>query len=135
MTEQKDYSEEVQLQKSRFSRFVLMVVGTISLILGTIGIFLPVLPTTPFLLLTAACYARSSRRFYNRLMNDRYLGPYLRMWRNERRIPLPAKIMAVTAIVVSIGISVLYFIPILAVKIGVSAVGVGVSVYICRFPS
>ena len=130
-----DYSKEVRLKKSRFLRYLLIASGTLSLILGTIGIFLPVLPTTPFLLLAAACYARSSERFYNRLMNDRYLGPYLRMWRNERRIPIAAKVMAVAAIVVSIGISVLYFIPILAVKVGVSAVGLGVSVYICRFPS
>ena len=112
-----------------------MVTGTLCLVLGVIGIFLPILPTTPFLLVTAACYSRSSTRFYNWLMNTRYLGPYIRTWRDERRIPLRAKVLAVSMIVLTIGTSVIYFIPILSAQIATGAVGVAVSAYIFSFPS
>ncbi len=130
-----DYQNEVHLKKSRALRLLLIVAGTLCLILGIIGIFLPILPTTPFLLVTAACYSRSSTRFYNWLMNTRFLGPYIRTWRDEKRIPLRAKILAVTMITLTIGTSVIYFIPILSAKIATGAVGVAVSAYICRFPS
>ena len=66
-------------------RYLLMAVGWVSVVLGVIGIFLPVLPTTPFLLLAAACFARSSPRFYQWLINHRQLGPWIRDYRSEER--------------------------------------------------
>ena len=68
--------------------------GTLSLILGIIGIFLPLLPTTPFLLLTAALYVRSSPRLYNWLLHQKYLGNYIRNFRENKAIPLRAKIVS-----------------------------------------
>lgn len=59
--------------------------GTLSLALGIIGIFLPLLPTTPFLLLTAALYVRSSPRLYNRLLHHKYLGSYIRNLRKKHQ--------------------------------------------------
>lgn len=64
-----------------FVRILLIVCGTLSLALGILGIFLPVLPTTPFLLLAAACYARSSKRFYHWLMNTPWCGEYIHNYR------------------------------------------------------
>ena len=67
---------------------------TISLALGILGIFLPLLPTTPFLLLTAALYFKGSFRLYNWLLNHRYFGPYIRNYRENKAIPLRAKIVS-----------------------------------------
>src|SRR5688572_4502447 len=112
-----DYSSEVTLSHRSWWRILLVIIGTISLILGIIGIVLPVLPTTPFLLLTAACYARASVKFYNWLMNNRFFGEYIRDYRIHKSIPLRAKIVAVVLIVVTMGSSIVFFIPLLPVKI------------------
>ena len=76
--------------------------STLSLALGIIGIFLPLLPTTPFLLLTAALYVRSSPRLYNRLLHHKYLGSYIRNFRENKAIPLRAKIISVSLIWITI---------------------------------
>ncbi len=75
-------------------RLILIALGVITLGLGILGIFLPLLPTTPFLLLTAALWMRSSDRLYTRLLTHRYLGTYIRNFREHRAIPLHAKIYA-----------------------------------------
>ena len=73
-------------------KYVYLFIGSLSLILGVIGIFLPILPTTPFLLLSAALFFRSSPRAYDWLLTHKYLGPYIRSFREDRMIPLRAKI-------------------------------------------
>jgi hypothetical protein len=73
-------------------RGVLIVSGSVSVGLGVIGIFIPILPTTPFLLLAAGCYARSSDRFYNWLLGNRLFGNYIRNYREGNGIPLVMKI-------------------------------------------
>ncbi|TGK61623.1 DUF454 domain-containing protein [Leptospira wolffii] len=130
----KDYSDEVRLHKSRVIRFGLVFIGTVSLVLGIIGIFTPVLPTTPFLLLTAACYARASQKFYNWLMNNKYFGSFIRDWRIHKAIPLRAKIISVSSIVITMTVSAI-FAPILAVRIGMAVIGICVIAYILRFPT
>ena len=65
-----------------------IALGTLSLALGILGIFLPLLPTTPFLLLTAALYFKSSPRLYNWLLNQKHLGPYIRNFRENNAIPV-----------------------------------------------
>ena len=77
-------------------RLILIILGAIALGLGILGIFLPLLPTTPFLLLAAALWVRTSERLYERLINHRYLGTYIRNFREHRAIPLRAKIYALT---------------------------------------
>ena len=69
-----------------------------SLALGIMGIFLPVLPTTPFLLLSAALYMRSSQRLYNWLMSHKHLGVYIRNFREYKALPLRVKIVSVTMV-------------------------------------
>lgn len=73
-----------------------VVLGALSLLLGLVGIFVPLLPTTPFLLLAAALWVRSSPRLYAWLLAHRRLGPYIRNFRENRAIPLHAKILSVT---------------------------------------
>lgn len=73
-----------------------IIFGTLSLVLGIIGIFLPVLPTTPLLLLTAFCYYRGSSRMYDWLMSHPKLGPYIRNFRENRMIPRRVKVYILT---------------------------------------
>ena len=80
-------------------KYIYLFIGFLSLILGVIGIFLPVLPTTPFLLLSAALFFRSSPRAYDWLLTHKYLGPYIRSFREDRMIPLRAKIIAFRIVV------------------------------------
>ncbi len=73
-----------------------IILGGIALVVGIIGIFVPLLPTTPLLLLAAALWVRSSPRLYNWLLSHRRLGAYIRNYRESRAIPLRVKIISVT---------------------------------------
>jgi uncharacterized membrane protein YbaN (DUF454 family) len=79
-------------------RSVYLVLGLFFIVLGFIGAFLPVLPTTPFLILATACFARSSPRLENWLLFHPRFGPSLRAWRERGAIPLRAKRLAVAGI-------------------------------------
>ena len=84
-------------------KYLLIIIGSISLMLGVIGIFLPLLPTTPFLLLSATLYVRSSEKLYNWLINQKHLGTYIRNFREHRAIPLRVKIISVSMVWLTIG--------------------------------
>lgn len=77
-------------------RYIYFFLGSICLVCGIVGIFVPLLPTTPFLLLSAALFFRSSHRAYNWLLHHRYLGSYIRSFREEKAIPLRAKVIALS---------------------------------------
>ncbi|GAB4281447.1 MAG: YbaN family protein [Coriobacteriia bacterium] len=77
----------------RMWRWTLVAVGSLSLAAGIIGMFVPMWPTTPFLLLAAACYVRSSERLYGWLIEHRHLGPYILDFRTGRGIPLRVKVV------------------------------------------
>ena len=79
-------------------KYLLIILGSICLALGVIGILLPLLPTTPFLLLSAALYVRSSEKLYQWLIHQKYLGTYIRNFREQRAIPLHAKIISVSLV-------------------------------------
>jgi uncharacterized membrane protein YbaN (DUF454 family) len=83
-------------------KYILAFLGSLSLALGILGIFLPVLPTTPFLLLAAALYVRSSERLYNWLMQHRHLGPYIKNFRENKAIPLRVKVVSVSLVWVTL---------------------------------
>ncbi len=71
--------------------------------LGAIGVVLPILPTTPFMLLALGCFARSSPRFHRWLYNHKYFGPSLQRWREHRVIPRRVKVFAISTMAVSLG--------------------------------
>lgn len=79
-------------------KIVLIVIGSIALVLGIMGIFVPLLPTTPFLLLAAALFVRSSPRLYKWLLSQKHLGPYIRNFREHKAIPLRAKIISISMV-------------------------------------
>ena len=129
-----DFRGDLKLSGSSVLRGVMIVVGTVFLIIGAVGVILPLLPTTPFLLVAAACYARGSARFYHFLMNHRIVGPYLRAWRREHRIPRRAKIIAFVTITLTIGYAVAFVVPLLSVKILLASIAAAVLIYIARHP-
>ena len=110
----------------------MIATGTFLIGVSIVGIFVPVLPTTPFLLLAAALYARSSRRFYNWLINNRILGRYIKNYREGKGIPLKVKIIAISILWITIGYSAIFAIDILWVRILLVLIAIGVSVHIVR---
>lgn len=86
-------------------RIGLVVLGWLAIVLATLGVVLPLLPTTPFLLLAAWCFARSSPRFHAWLLYRSWFGPYLRHWQEHRALPPGAKGKAVVMIVLTFAIS------------------------------
>ncbi len=81
-------------RKNKIKRLLLITVGVISLIFGGFGIILPLLPTTPFVLLAAACFSYASPRLAKKLENSKLFGTYLRHWRTKSGIPLKTKMRA-----------------------------------------
>lgn len=112
---------------------LLIVLGFIFLGLGILGIFLPLLPTTPFLLLTAWMFAKSSEVLYQRLLNNKYLGNYIKEFREDRSIPLKTKIIAISLIWLTIGYSIIFLIKIIWVKAVLLIIAVGVTIHILSF--
>lgn len=131
----RDYSAEVRLAGNPVARLWYLGAGHLSVGLAVLGVFLPLLPTTPFLLLAAGCYARGSVRFYNWLLNSRTFGPIIRNWREHRSVAPRHKVMAITIIVLSIGSTVVFFVPNLYGKVLLSLLGAGWIVVMLRLPT
>lgn len=91
----------------QLTKIVLIIAGSISLALGLLGIILPLLPTTPLLLLAAACYVRSSSRLYEWLITNKYFGSYIENYRLGKGIPLKAKVIGVSVLWLSMGYTIL----------------------------
>jgi uncharacterized membrane protein YbaN (DUF454 family) len=89
-------------------KYLLIVLGIISLGLGTLGIFLPLLPTTPFLLLSAFLFARSSEKLHSWLLNHKILGKYIRDFLRDRAIPLRIKIISISMLWATITGSIIF---------------------------
>lgn len=120
-----------QLSKKTF----LVGLGSLSLFLGLLGIFLPVLPTTPFLLLSAFCFSKSSLVLHSKLMNSKYLGAYIQDWQKHKSLPLRTKTLALALLWITTGSSILFFIPLLFAKIVVGIVCISVTVYLLKIPT
>jgi uncharacterized membrane protein YbaN (DUF454 family) len=124
----------VRPHRSRLVRGILIVAGTTLVGIGILGMFLPLLPTTIFLLGAAACYARASERFYERLLSNRLCGPFIREWREHRTVPRRARRTALLLIVVSFATSITFFVPGILWRVIVGLVGVGVLSIVWRLP-
>ena len=120
--------------KNRALRVLLIIVGWVSVLLGVMGIFLPVLPTTPFLLLAAACFVRTSPKFYQWLVEHPRLGKYIVYYLEGKGIPLRAKVYTIALMVITMSTTA-YFVPVTAVRILLPLVGVLVALYIVRQPT
>ncbi|MBE0481285.1 MAG: YbaN family protein [Dehalococcoidia bacterium] len=104
--------------------------GMVCLGLGVLGAFLPLLPTTPFLLLAAACFARGSTKFYNWLINNRWFGRCIRDYREGRGIPKRLKVFTLLLLWVTIGCSAAFAVDSLLIRIILALIAVGVTAHI-----
>jgi hypothetical protein len=116
-------------------RLIWLYLGHLFIGLGIVGIFLPILPTTPFILLASACYSRGSERFSVWLLNHPTFGPPLRDWRSQKIIRPKAKIIASLSIWVAIGMVTLSAKIPLYGKVGMVLVVIPVWLYIVTRPS
>jgi uncharacterized membrane protein YbaN (DUF454 family) len=116
-------------------RVLLLVGGLVCVALGVAGAFLPVLPTTPFLLLAAACFARSSERFHAWLLGHPLLGATVREWEEHRSIRRRTKWVAILTMAVTLTVSVIFFVPSRALQIALAFFGLTLAVYLYRLPS
>lgn len=122
----------LELSKNRIVRILYILGGTISLILGVIGIFVPGLPTTPFVLLSAALYAKSSEKLYNRLLDNKYLGPRIKSYQRQKGVTLKGKYRIIALMWTMVLISSLLIIKIMVVRIIILSSGV-IGAIVVRF--
>lgn len=123
------------MHPSRTVRVLLVALGSVFLLLGLIGIFMPVLPTTPFVLLAAACYARASTRFYNRLLNNATFGPVILEWQQHRSIPWRVKLVAIATMAVSFTVSIALFVRPQWLQVALAVFGLVLAGWLYRIPS
>lgn len=123
------YDREMVVVKNQVLRFFLFSIGVIALILGAIGAFLPLLPTTPFVLLAAWCFVKSSPKAHQWIYRQPVLGDALRNWENNRAISRRAKITALTMILIS-AIVMWFKVPNMWLKISVYLLLTTVSIFI-----
>lgn len=116
-------------------RIIYIILGSFFLILGAVGIFIPLLPTTPFWLLTCWFYLRSSEKLYNRAMSNRYFGSYIKNFLVDKAIPLRSKIISVSVMWLSAILTCIYLVEYLWVKILLILISTGVTWHIFSFPT
>ncbi len=117
---------------SDFKKFLLIIAGSFSLILGLIGIVIPILPTTPFLLLSAACFFKSSDKLYNKLISSKYLGSYIKNYREKKSVPKKVKIMAISILWATILFSAILIVNLIWVKILLFVIASAVTYHISK---
>ena len=111
-------------------RLLFVTLGTLFLGVGIIGIVVPILPTTPFLLLATSFYARGSDKFHNWLLNNRILGTYIRHYIDGKGMPLKIKLFTIALLWIAISSTVAFTVDELVVRITLVLVAIGVSVHI-----
>lgn len=115
---------------SRLPRWAWTLLGHAAVGLGALGVIVPGLPTTPFILVAASCYARGSSRFHQWLLQHRLFGPMVRDWQEHRAVALHTKIVAVVLLWLVLGATIHFFAPYLWVKIVLAAIGLGVTAFL-----
>lgn len=123
------------LHPSATVRWLLIVAGVVATALGIVGAFLPVLPTTPFLLLAAACFARASPKLDRRLTESKTFGPMIVEWRTHRAIPWRTKLVALGLMSAMIAVSATWFVEPWWAKALLVAVGVATGAWLWSIPS
>jgi uncharacterized membrane protein YbaN (DUF454 family) len=121
--------------RSRPVRILFNIAGAIALALGLLGIFLPLLPTTPFVLLAAACFARGSERFHQWLLANPTFGPMVNEWERHRSLPYRTKLTAIVLMSLTMAVSIVFFVRPLWLKIALALFGVALAVWMYRIPS
>jgi len=142
MEEKKTFASVCKEQGRKIVRTLWFIAGTICLVLGAIGIVLPILPTTPFLLAAAACYYKSSDRMHSWLLNNKWFGEYIRNYTEGKGLPMKTKIIALSLLWITIVFSTVFILQrllpiqlVLLMQLIMIAVAVIVSIHILRLPT
>ncbi len=125
-------SVEEKTKAANWVKPLLIAAGSVFVGLGILGIILPVLPTTPFLLQAAACYARSSQRFYCWLLNNRWFGTYIDNYRRKKGMPLKVKLLTVSLMWITLTLSLVFAVQSLTLRLILIVLAHGVSIHILR---
>jgi uncharacterized protein len=120
---------------NEFVRIILLASGTLCVAIGVIGMFLPLVPTTPLLLLAAVCYGRSSDRFYQKLINNRWCGEYIRNYREGRGIALKQKVVTILILWLSIGFTAWFWREHLWLELILILIAAGVTIFLLKLPT
>ncbi len=121
---------ELRLHKSRYLRIIFITLGICSLSLGVVGIFLPLLPTTVFLLIASYFFARSSERFNNWLLNSRVLGSYIKNYKEGKGMTPGSKVFSVSFLWFGILMSVFFLVQSVYLKIFLLLIAIAVTIHI-----
>ena len=142
MTEKKTFASACREQGRKIVRTLWFIAGTICVVLGAIGIVLPILPTTPFLLAAAACYYKSSEKMHRWLLNNKWFGEYIRNYTEGKGLTKKTKITALTVLWATIIFSTIFMLHrllppnlVLPLQFVMIAVAVAVSFHILRLPT
>ncbi len=127
--------DQKRSEPSRLKKGFFVVAGSIFLALGCIGIVLPILPTTPFLLLSAACYYKGSERMHRWILNNRWFGSYIRNYKEGKGLSLKAKGFTLALLWILISYSALFIVNVLTIQAILFAIAVGVSLHIVTLPT
>lgn len=140
--EEKTFASTCKKQGRKIVRMLWFIAGTICLVLGAIGILLPILPTTPFLLAAAACYYKSSERMHRWLLNNKLFGKYIRNYTEGKGLPMKTKIAALSLLWITIIFSTVFVLErllpallVLPMQLIMVSVAVAVSIHILRLPT
>jgi uncharacterized membrane protein YbaN (DUF454 family) len=126
---------EGKCRPSSLKKAIFIVAGTISFGLGAVGVFLPILPTTPFLLLSAACYYKGSERMHRWLLSNKLFGSYIRNYREGKGISPKGKILTLFLLWATICYSIFFLVNILMFQIILSAIAIAVTVHVTTLPT
>jgi uncharacterized membrane protein YbaN (DUF454 family) len=125
-----DVKENEETEKIKVIKYFILLGGFISLILGIIGIVIPILPTTPFLLLASAAFAKSSKKFDRWLLNNKILGAYIKNYREGKGLPIKIKVLTLSLLWITILISMLFLLDLIWVLIILLCIAIAVSLHI-----
>lgn len=142
MEEERTVRSTFEKQGNQLVRALWFIAGTICVVLGAIGIVLPILPTTPFLLAAAACYYKSSERMHKWLLNNKWLGEYIRNYTEGKGLTKKTKITALTVLWITISLSTVlvlhHLLPsqlVLPMQLTMMVIAIAVSIHILRLPT
>lgn len=130
-----DAIRSLATRRSRPERLILVAIGTVFLGIAAVGIVIPVLPTTPFVLLAAACYLRASTTLHARLIRSRTFGPTITAWEEHGAIPPRAKAIAIVMVIATFAVSIVFVVGHLALQIVLAALGATLVAWLAQRPS
>lgn len=120
----------LDVKENRLIRYLWIFFGFLMVIMGILGAILPILPGTVFFLIAAFCFAKSSEKFYKMLIHNKYVGPHLQNYLEEKFIPVKTKIIIISSIWISMTASAVYVLEVFWQRALMFAVAIGVSIYI-----